>query len=144
MQEANTSKDKLVKIWLEKAKTDLSTAIKIAKPPEPYYDTAVYHCQQSAEKCFKGFMVFENIKFEKTHDLKLLLEMILDVDQDFSSLSNYVNILNPYSTLYRYPGEITDPTKEEYGEAFDATKRIYNFIISKLKNKITFQISLFD
>jgi HEPN domain-containing protein len=144
MLETNSSKDKLVKIWLDKSKIDLSTAIKIAKPPEPYFDTAVYHCQQSAEKCLKGFLVYEDVKFEKTHDLKLLLELAIDKGEDFSVLLSSVSVLNPYSILYRYPGETTDPTKQEFEEAVKSAKTIYNFIILKLQNKIIFQTSLFD
>ena len=34
--------------WLLKAQRDLATARKLAAGPEPYLDTAIYHCQQAA------------------------------------------------------------------------------------------------
>jgi hypothetical protein len=35
----------LVHAWLTKAQSDLGTAIKLAKGPDAYLDTAIYHCQ---------------------------------------------------------------------------------------------------
>lgn len=40
----------LVKAWLVKADHDLATARKMATEPDVYLDTAIYHCQQAAEK----------------------------------------------------------------------------------------------
>jgi HEPN domain len=39
---------------------------------EPYLDTAVYHCQQAAEKALKAFLTARDIAFEKTHNLVAL------------------------------------------------------------------------
>jgi len=48
----------LVRGWLVKAQHDLASARKLATDPDPYLDTAVYHCQQAAEKAVKGLLVF--------------------------------------------------------------------------------------
>lgn len=47
----------LVHGWLVKAQHDLAAARKLATGPDPYLDTAVYHCQQAAEKAIKGLLV---------------------------------------------------------------------------------------
>ncbi len=67
------AKRQLVQSWLIKAQHDLATARKLAADPEPYLDTAIYHCQQAAEKAVKGFLVFHDEEFEKTHNLPLLV-----------------------------------------------------------------------
>ena len=46
--------------WLVKALHDLATARKAASPPDPYLDTAIYHCQQAGEKTVKGFLAFHD------------------------------------------------------------------------------------
>ena len=41
---------------MEKARRDLASAIRLLDGEPPYLDTAVYHCQQAAEKALKGFL----------------------------------------------------------------------------------------
>jgi len=40
------AKRSLVQNWLHKAQRDLATARKLGAGPDPYFDTAIYHCQQ--------------------------------------------------------------------------------------------------
>ena len=56
----------LVQQWLMKAKHDLKTAIKVTAGNDPIYDTAIYHCQQCAEKSLKGYLSFLGVRFEIT------------------------------------------------------------------------------
>jgi len=43
-----------VRQWLRKADHDLGSARKLATGPKPYFDTAIYHCQQAAEETEMG------------------------------------------------------------------------------------------
>jgi hypothetical protein len=43
--------------WLDIAEEDLASAQKLAAPPSPHWKTAVYHCQQAAEKAVKALLV---------------------------------------------------------------------------------------
>jgi HEPN domain-containing protein len=47
------AKLELVKNWLAKANRDLASAQRLAAGPEPFLDTASYHCQQAVEKAPK-------------------------------------------------------------------------------------------
>ncbi len=47
------AKRELVAARLTKAQHDLASARKLAEPPDSLLDTALYHCQQSAEKAVK-------------------------------------------------------------------------------------------
>ncbi len=42
------------KAWMVKAWCDLETARRAASGQPPFYDVAVYHCQQAAEKAVKA------------------------------------------------------------------------------------------
>src|SRR5665213_770818 len=93
-----------VQAWLFKAKRDLASAQRLADKSAPLLDTAIYHCQQAAEKAVKGFLVYQDSRFQKTHDLALL---ILDANRfttDFASLGDAADRLTRYATVYRYPG----------------------------------------
>lgn len=50
------AKKELVKSWLAKAQHDLGSAQLLANNANPYFDTAIYHCQQAAEKALKAFL----------------------------------------------------------------------------------------
>ena len=54
----NDAEREAVQGWLFKAKRDLATARRLASKRSPFLDTAVYHCQQSAGKALKGFLVY--------------------------------------------------------------------------------------
>ncbi|MBI3168193.1 MAG: HEPN domain-containing protein [Chloroflexi bacterium] len=66
-----------------KARRDLLSAKKLARGKEPYFDTAIYHCQQLAEKVIKGWLVYNDISFSKTHDLRLLVALAAEVESGF-------------------------------------------------------------
>lgn len=58
--------------WLQKAKEDLDIAKELLKPARTLCGGAVFHCQQAAEKALKAFLVWHDVSFRKTHDLKEL------------------------------------------------------------------------
>ena len=54
---------RIVKMWFRKAIEDL----------------------QAAEKPIKGFLAFNKIRFSKTHDLEILVNLISQVDANFAN-----------------------------------------------------------
>ncbi len=126
------SKNKLVRNWLIKAKHDIEPAEALANNAKPYLDTAIFHCQQSAEKAIKGFLVFNDKRFKKTHDLRMLMEEIIVIEPDGEKLLNDVILLTPYATAFRYPGEVMEPDREDFDVALKSAKKIFEFILSKL------------
>jgi len=64
-------KEELVKSWFCKAEKDLESAKILAE--NNLFETAVYHCQQSAEKALKSFLIYHDIRFGKTHNILYLL-----------------------------------------------------------------------
>jgi hypothetical protein len=45
---------------LDKAERDLASALRLLEGEPPFPDTAVYHCQQAAEKALKAFLAVRN------------------------------------------------------------------------------------
>lgn len=122
----------LVRAWLTKALHDLGTARKAAADPDPFLDTAVYHCQQAAEKSIKAFLTLHDVVFEKTHNLGSLVALAADVDSSFQGLADAAEALTPYATLYRYHSDLQEPTPEEYREALGMAEVIIGFVRQKL------------
>ncbi len=56
----------LTREWLTKAAHDLQAARIVGATPDGPLDTAIFHCQQAAEKALKGWLTASDISFEKT------------------------------------------------------------------------------
>ena len=126
------AKNDLVRQWLLKSDHDLASAEKLSGGESPLLDTAIYHCQQAAEKALKGFLVFHDQRFEKTHDLEILINLSKKYRAEFKSLDDAGEILTPYATIYRYPGELIVPNNDEFNEAMETAKRVVTFVKSVL------------
>ncbi len=130
------AKHELVRLWLLKAQRDLAAAHKIASGEDAYLDVAIYHCQQAAEKALKGFLVFHDRRFEKTHDLSLLVDGAVRVDPGFTQWLDAAEQLTPYATAFRYPGETLAPSADEFQKALRAAEGLYAFLLSTLPNDV--------
>ncbi|PIP41209.1 MAG: hypothetical protein COX19_04160 [Desulfobacterales bacterium CG23_combo_of_CG06-09_8_20_14_all_51_8] len=126
----------LVANWLTKAQHDLTVAKRLKNDNSPLLDVAIYHCQQAAEKAVKGFLVLHDQWFPKTHDIRLLLQLAIAITPDFSKHEDSADLLTPYATEFRYPGDMMDPTIEETEEATIISKQFVDFVISLLPDEI--------
>ena len=121
-----------VRQWLLKALEDLKIAEhELSFPPEEQATGPVcFHCQQTAEKLFKAYMVFNGKDFPKTHDLEHLLELCARIAPDFKSLD--LGNLTDYAIEVRYPDEFYTPTAGEAKESFKLTVKIKKFVFKEL------------
>jgi HEPN domain-containing protein len=126
------AKHSLVRNWLKKARRDLLSAKRLTRGKDPYFDTAIYHCQQTAEKAVKGWLVYHDQSFEKTHDLRLLVTLASEIEPGFTEWFDVAEQVSPYATAYRYPGEVLEPTEDEFKQALTASSKFYDFICSLL------------
>lgn len=122
------------KAWMVKAWRDLETARRAATGEPPFYDIAVYHCQQAAEKAVKAFLVHHGTPYEKTHDIEVLVDLACGIDSNFSKLADAADALTPYATRFRYPNATfaVEPLPVEYNEAMQHAKSVYDFVLNLL------------
>jgi HEPN domain-containing protein len=101
------NKNELVKEWYRFAMMDFSAAKYIYDNmiPKPL-EIICYHCQQSAEKFLKGFLVANDIEPPRIHDLAQLRIMCAKISTDFEEIYDMCQLLNPYGVQPRYPDEI--------------------------------------
>ena len=131
------AKSSLTRSWLIKARRDLLSAQKLARGKEPYYDTAIYHCQQAAEKAVKGWLVYHDTSFGKTHDLRLLVTLAMQAEPRFTEWQDAAALISPYAMAYRYPGEELEPTEEEFKEVLKSVGKLYEFVCSLLPSQVS-------
>jgi HEPN domain-containing protein len=121
-----------VRGWLLKAAHDLASARKLAAEPDPYLDTAIYHCQQAAEKAVKGWLTFHSVRFDKTHDVRDLIAQAAETDSRFNTWLEAGQVLTPYAAAFRYPDEPLMPDRAEFDEAFRHAEGLLVFTMSTL------------
>ncbi len=119
--------------WLFKSQRDLASA-KVLFEHE-FFDVVVYHCQQSAEKALKAYLVYQEVTLQKTHNLVVLLENCIDFDLSFELLRASAEVLTPYATEFRYPSDIVEPEIAEAEEALEMANSVLNFVIKLLPDK---------
>lgn len=122
--------------WLRKADSDLKTAAHCLKASPPLAEAAVFHCQQAAEKAFKGFLMWHNIHFRKTHSLEELGELCLDRDSTLKELVDRAVPLTEYAWKFRYPGKPEEPSLAEADEALVIAKEVYQAILDRLSQVV--------
>ena len=117
--------------WIVYADNDMDAAHQLATFMQPKMEIICYHCQQSAEKMLKAFLVYSNITPPRTHELGELVSMCEGVDSTFSELAGECIRLNDYASQPRYPFgmEITD---YDMRTALIDCKRIGEFIRAKI------------
>ena len=97
----------LIAEWFRFADMDLSTAEYLqGMRPQPL-EIICFHCQQSAEKNLKGYLIYNGVtEPPKIHDLIYLNNMCCDFDTHFREIDKACGALNRFSVQPRYPNEI--------------------------------------
>jgi HEPN domain-containing protein len=130
------AKRREIRQWLIKSQRDIGSARRLMEGQEPYLDTAVYHCQQAAEKALKAFLTARDIAFEKTHNLVALLALCTPFEPVFAQWEDAAAMLTPYATEFRYPGEPLEPERSEAEQALAAAEAFVPFIERLLHDAI--------
>ena len=95
--------------WVNKAEGDFASAGReLRARKDPNYDSACFHAQQCAEKYIKARLVEANIPCRRSHDLLMLLSLILPIEPTWQSIVPQLTVLTTFAVDYRYPGMTAD------------------------------------
>lgn len=124
----------IVKNWILKANNDFKTGKDEMATEEPATDTICFHMQQYVEKYLKGYLVFHQVDFRKTHDIAELIELCKSVRDDFDELYGMeVDSLTIYAAEIRYPDDFYMPTLDETRKSIDIAEKAADFVKKKLE-----------
>ena len=125
-------KNGIVKSWCDFAKDDLITAKYLLGLHPLKLEIICYHCQQSAEKILKGFLIDKNIDPPKTHDLRLLRRMCGKIAEGFDEIEESCVHLTAYGVQPRYPMEI-EISESDMRQANKRCRPYHEFYCSALR-----------
>ena len=115
-----------VKEWFRIADTDFDSANLLNESVRRHFEIICYHCSQAAEKYLKGYLIYNNIIPQKTHNLLLLNNICKEIDSDFVNIIVECGFLNRFAIEIRYPNQyVTDETLTNL--AIAAVEKIRNF-----------------
>lgn len=120
--------------WLQRAQRDLLIAERALQGVPTLADQAVYHAQQAAEKTLKAFLAANNHPLQKTHNLEYLVTQCQGVNTTFGEFLASARTLNPYATLFRYPGGPLEPAAGEAERAIQLAREIVVHVREQLGN----------
>ncbi len=99
----------LTQEWVSKAEGDFASAGReLRARKDPNYDSACFHAQQCAEKYLKAKLTDANITFRRSHDLLMLLNLVLPIAPTWQALMPQLTVLTIFAVDFRYPGMAAD------------------------------------
>jgi HEPN domain-containing protein len=108
--------------WLRYARSDLELA-RINRPDEVLFEELCFHAQQAAEKALKAVLIAEGISPPKTHNIRMLLDILSQVIVAPQEVEDAAG-LTDYAVTSRYPGDFEPVGEEEYNEALGLAKTV--------------------
>jgi len=128
------------KEWVRFAQNDLGIATREMErecnPRHRAYEAILSHCQQSAEKMLKAFVVKNNPSINPrvfSHDLEAVRIECANIDKGFNSsrFVKHVTFLSAFVSA-RYPDFWFSVDASHASRAINSANRINEFIIKKL------------
>jgi HEPN domain-containing protein len=95
----------LTREWVRKAENDFKAACQILwRRKDIVPDAGCFFCQQCIEKHLKARLMEAGITFPRTHGLRLLLNLCLQVEPAWSAFAKSVIPMSDHAADLRHPG----------------------------------------
>ena len=117
--------------WLAKADADLRACDGLLATAA-LSEIAAFHAQQAAEKALKAFLVWNQVEFPRTHDIKRLLALCRSTDPGLAESIADAAQLTPYGVEYRYPGEYPTVPTAAAKESAALARRVRDEVVRRL------------
>jgi HEPN domain-containing protein len=106
--------NQLAQEWVDKAESDFRTATRESQvTQDPNYDGICFHAQQCVEKNLKAYLQEINTGFPKTHDLVILLDLLVPIKPQWNQFRSRLRLLTLAAVEIRYPGKSADQVMAE-------------------------------
>jgi HEPN domain-containing protein len=92
-----------VKEWMIIADDDFDSAKILNESVQRHMEVICYLCAQATEKYLKGYLTYNDILPQKTHNLVLLNDKCIEIDSNFEETKMECGFLNRYVNEIRYP-----------------------------------------
>lgn len=115
--------------WMWKASIDLNAARALLDAG--IVSSALFHCQQAAEKSLKAFTLHE-VPFRRVHDLEEIGTACASIEPSLAAIVKLAEPLTAYAWKLRYPGEPYEPGMPEAEEALKIARMMFDEVRSRM------------
>ncbi|MEA1936546.1 MAG: HEPN domain-containing protein [Patescibacteria group bacterium] len=98
-----------------------------------FYAQICFLFQQAIEKYLKGYLVANNVKVEKVHDLGYLCKQCSFINGNFIKFYNDCKIVSQYYIPSRYPAHWPEHTRKQAEKSYKTAKKIIKFVKKNLE-----------
>jgi HEPN domain-containing protein len=128
-----------VKEWMIIADADFESAKILNESVRKYREVICYLCAQATEKYLKCHLTYNDIIPQKTHNLVLLNDKCIEIDNGFEVIKMECGFINRYVNEIRYPYRI-EVYEEDVIYVMNSVEKIRNLdalkkIREEIKNK---------
>jgi HEPN domain-containing protein len=127
---------KQAKEWFVIGDDELGYAQAAFNDFDDFYGQMCVQAHQAIEKYLKGFLVYHDMRYPRTHDLTKLIKDCAKIDKKFLDFLDDCNKIADYYIELRYPVHYRERTKEEAGQAIEIARSIVVYVES-----VTFKIT---
>jgi HEPN domain-containing protein len=114
-------------ILLRKARQDELILEKLLADQDIDDDMLGFHAQQAAEKMLKAVLASRNVEYPKTHNLRILIELLASNGIPVPEAIFEVTRLTPFGTTFRYD-HFPPSTQGERARWLDSIRRLRAFV----------------
>ncbi|HAI87650.1 MAG TPA: DNA-binding protein [Firmicutes bacterium] len=115
--------------WKKMAEMGLGSAEHLLNMHPTPMEVVCYHCQQSAEKYLKGYLVLHGNNPPRTHDLDELCKLCLDTHDGFGKIADQCSDLTAYGVQTRYPMGLT-LEERDMSQALNGARQIRDCVLA--------------
>ena len=94
--------------------------------PKPL-EVVCFHAQQAAEKILKCYLISQEIEAPKTHDMRTLCELCVDIEKGFDNIYEAAILLTRYAVIPRYPAELA-LIEQDAAKAIEHADEVMDFV----------------
>lgn len=116
-----------VNLWMARSLSNLEKARIKREDNKILFEDLCFDIQQSAEKALKAVCIKEGIIFKRTHDISYLIDLVENSGIDVRDVVKKGRYLTQYAVETRYPGVYDPVKKDEYEEALNDAKEIFEW-----------------
>ncbi|TKB79633.1 MAG: HEPN domain-containing protein [Nitrospira sp.] len=116
--------EELARRFLTLADRDIRAFRKLSDDPEMDDEVVGFHAQQAVEKCLKAVLAKHRVEVRKTHDLQVLIEILIQNNLPSPPLREGIDVLGPFAVELRYDSMTTEPLEREQArKVVDSVRR---------------------
>jgi len=101
--------EELARRFLVLADRDIKAFRKLYEDLDIDDEVIGFHAQQAVEKCLKAVLARHRVELRKTHDLQILLDLIMQNDISLPPSREGIDLLGPFAVELRYDLIVAEP-----------------------------------